>query len=68
MPYDGAMRKAFSMLSPEQQSMVYQYVLFLVDRPPEELTIQEEHPHKRKLGPLADRFQGISEDFNDPLF
>ncbi len=67
MPYDGAMKTAFQKLSPEQQTAVYQYVLFLVNTPSVEVTIHEEQHQKRKLGLLADRFKGISDDFNDPL-
>ena len=67
MPYDGAMQTAFKKLTPEQHTAVYQYVLFLVNTPSVEVTIHEDYPGKRKLGLLADRFKGISEDFNEPL-
>ena len=67
MPYDGAMQAAFRMLSPEQQTAVYQYVLFLVNTPSIEVTVHEETHPKRKLGLLSTRFRNISDDFNDPL-
>ena len=67
MPYEGAMKTAFQKLSPEQQNAVYQYVLFLANNPSIEITIHEEKPSGRKLGLLADRFKGISDDFNEPL-
>ena len=67
MPYDGAMKTAFTKLSPEQQTAVYQYVLFLINTPSVEVTIRKEPNTKRKLGLLSDRFRGISEDFNEPL-
>ena len=67
MSYDGAMQTAFQKLSPEQQTAVYQYVLFLVNNPSVEVTIHEEQRPKRRLGLLSDRFRGISDDFNDPL-
>ena len=67
MSYDGAMQTAFKKLTPDQQTAVYQYVLFLINTPSVEVTIREDHPGKRKLGLLADRFRGISDDFNDPL-
>ena len=67
MPYEGDMRTAFTKLSPEKQTAVYQYVLFLVNTPSVEVTIHEENHTKRKLGLLSNRFRGIAEDFNDPL-
>ena len=67
MPYEGAMKTAFGKLSPEQQTAVYQYVLFLINTPSVEVTIHEEPHPKRRLGLLADRFKGISDDFDDPL-
>ncbi len=67
MPYDGAMQAAFKKLSPEQQTAVYQYVLFLVNTPSVEITIHEQKHQKRKLGVLSNRFRGISDDFNEPL-
>jgi len=67
MPYEGDMKTAFAKLSPEQQTAVYQYVLFLVNTPTVEVTIHKEHHPKRKLGMLSDRFRGISDDFNEPL-
>ena len=67
MPYEGAMQTAFGKLSPEQQTAVYQYVLFLVNTPSVEVTIRKEQAPKRKLGLLSDRFRGISDHFNDPL-
>ena len=67
MPYEGDMKTAFTKLSPEQQTAVYQYVLFLVNNPSVEVIIHEDKHPKRKLGMLADRFRGISDDFNDPI-
>ena len=67
MPYDGAMQAAFKKLSPEQQTAVYQYVLFLVNTPSVEIIIHEQPHPKRKLGLLSNRFRSISDDFNDPL-
>ena len=67
MPYEGAMKTAFTKLSPDQQTAVYQYVLFLINTPSVEVTIHEDQYAKRKLGLLADRFKGISDDFNEPL-
>ena len=67
MPYDGAMQAAFQKLSPEQQTAVYQYVLFLIENPSAQVPVHPEKPVKRKLGMLSGRFRGISEDFDDPL-
>lgn len=67
MPYEGAMKSAFQQLSPEQQTAVYQYVLFLVNTPSIDVSIHDEIRPARKLGLLSDRFRGISDDFNDPL-
>ena len=67
MPYDGAMQTAFKKLTPEQQTAVYQYVLFLVNNPSVEVIIHEGKHTKRKLGMFSDRFKGISDDFNEPL-
>ena len=67
MSYDGEMRTAFKKLSPEQQTAVYQYVLFLVNTPSVEVTIHEENHPKRELGLLSNRFRGMSDHFNDPL-
>ena len=67
MPYKGAMETAFQKLTPEQQTAVYQYVLFLVNTPEIHITIDDQTNSKRKLGLLSKRFRGMSEDFNEPL-
>ena len=67
MTYDGAMQTAFSKLSPEQQIAVCQYALSLINTPPAEVTEHRNHHSKRRLGMLSDRFNGISDDFHDPL-
>ena len=67
MPYEGLMQTAFKKLTPEQQTAVYQYVLFLVNTPSVDVAIHEEHHPKRRLGMLSNRFRGISNDFNDVI-
>lgn len=67
MPYEGAMQEAFEKLSDEEQLAVFQYVQFLVSNPSVRVVIQKDPPAKRKLGLLADRFHGMSDQFNEPL-
>jgi len=66
MPYEGAMQAAYEQLTDEEQIAVYQFVQFLLNHPPIQITVRMEKP-VRKIGLLADRFQSISEDHHEPM-